>query len=86
MKKLIVICLVCLAITGCAPFQANFALYEKTVYVIPSGTNCVFITKDDGKSYGNNNTVIIKQNMVLWKSPTTNSSNSLPVTLPLMGL
>lgn len=89
MKKL-VLCLSLLTLTGCAPFQVDFSLYERNTYTVPcDGThsNAPGLTSDlSERSYGNNNHVTVNQSMVLWKSPTTNSSNSVPITLPLMGM
>lgn len=86
--KYLSICLIMLILSGCAPFQVDFALYERNVYTLPSdntSTNVSTMASDTSeRAYGNNNKVVILQNMVLYKSPVTNSSNEFSATLPLV--
>jgi hypothetical protein len=81
-----------LLVTGCAPFQCEVALFQYNDYTLANSKDEVSIVHTNEpkstktESYGNNNRAVVKQSMILYKSPTTNSSNSVPVTLPLMGM
>lgn len=95
MKKIIIIAILATLITGCAPFQVEIAIFQKNNYTLAnpcddynSSNNVVRTSEQSGeavRSYGNNNRAVVKQSIVMYRSPVTNSSNSVPITLPLMG-
>lgn len=89
MKKL-VLCLSLLMLTGCAPFNVQISFFQSNDYILgesqtSSNKVCSITSDEPSRSYGNGNKVIIHQSNVMYRSPVTNSSNSVPLTFPLMG-
>lgn len=89
MKKL-VLCLSLLILTGCSPWNAQVNLFTYNNYIlgdVSSATNAVCNTTGNepaDKAYGNGNRAIVIQGNFPYKSPVTNSSNSVPITVPLI--
>ena len=80
-----------LLISGCAPFNVQLSVFQSNNYVlgdeVTHSNRVLSVSTDEPtKSYGNGNKVIIHQMNNLYKSPTTNSSNRLDATFPLMGM
>ena len=87
--KYLMMSLIILGCVSCAPFQLQVSILQTNEYILPTGSTSsnkvLSITCDDVKAYGNGNYVFTDQMLNLYKSPTTNSSNKLDATFPLIG-
>lgn len=87
--KYLILSLMILVCTSCAPFNVQLSIFQSNKYILgdeqTSSNKVLSVTSDEpSKSYGNGNKVIIHQMNTLYKSPTTNSSNSVPISVPLI--
>jgi hypothetical protein len=79
-----------LLLSGCSPWNAQLNIFTYNKYILgdeSSSTGSIYRATSDEqatKAYGNGNRAIVIQGNFPYKSPVTNSSNSVPITVPLI--
>jgi hypothetical protein len=81
-----------LLLSGCSPWNAQLNIFTYNKYILgdESSSTCKVwtATSDEqaNRSYGNHNKAIIIQGNFPYKSPITNSSNSVPIDFKIPGI